>query len=155
MRNFMWWLGFIICCLWAQRLVQGVDFLVVGLVISAREGRPLQTAWLFVTFLLLQEGAGTLAFGAGLLWQGGVMLLYVLGRWLFETRNVLFIFLMGCCLGVWRYALIHGMAALQEYTLSPRSMFLWECLLQALLFPLAWSIAHALRGRPEVDAATV
>ncbi len=152
MRNVIWWIFFCIACLWAQRFVQGVDFLIVGLVISAREGRLLQTIWLFFMFLLLQEGAGTLSFGAGLLWQCGAMVLYVLGRWLFETRNVLFIFLLGCCLGGWRYVLIHGMAGLQEYTLSPRSMFLWECVLQALLFPLAWSIAYALRGRPEVDA---
>ena len=62
-----------------------------------------------------RRGSGALAFGSGLLWYGAVVALFMGGRWLFESRNVFFIFLLGIVLGAVHFALVQMMATLQEY----------------------------------------
>ncbi len=146
LRNILWWFGFTVIALWGQTALPGVDLLVAGLIVSLQEGRLRQSAVLGCCFLLINEGAGSLAFGAGLAWYMAAAALFVVGRWLFEQRNILFIALIGVSLGLWRYALLAILATLQEYRFD-RETALWECVMQALAFPVAWAITSALRPR--------
>lgn len=152
--NFLWWTIFIICGIWAQYFVRGVDFLMIGLVLSLQEGRPAQTAWLLAIFVLIQEGIGSLSFGSSLLWYAMLVVLYSLGRWLFQAKNMIFMVLMGACMGVWHYLLIFIMSSLQDAVVSHDRLF-FESVLQALLFPIGWAVANALRSRRESDALSV
>ncbi|MGE4298233.1 MAG: hypothetical protein AB7E47_09420 [Desulfovibrionaceae bacterium] len=145
-RNVLWWTVFAVVCVWLQWLVPGVDFLVAGVVLSLQEGRGAQTAWLILLCILVQEGAGALAFGAGLLWYGMAVALFLGGRWLFESRNVFFIFLLGVVLGGGHFLLVQMMATLQEYAVDTASLAT-ASLAQAVLLLPAWLLASTLRAR--------
>ncbi len=152
-KNALWWLCFTVVGVWAQHFTPGVDFLVVGLVLSLQERRWAQTAWLCVFWLLLQEGAGSLAFGAGILWCAAAILIFMLGQWLFETRNIFFIILVGAWLGCCHYILVMTMAVLQDYDIA-REALARESLVQALVIPPGWYLAHKLRFRGEADGVS-
>ncbi|QJT09945.1 hypothetical protein [Oceanidesulfovibrio marinus] len=154
-RNILWWFGFTVIALLGQTVFPGVDLLVPGLIVSMQEERNRQSIVLGIVFLLIQEGSGSLAFGAGLAWYGMAIVLFIAGRWLFEARNIMFMVILGAVLGVWRYLLISMLTALQEYTFLEDVVF-WECVHQALTFPLMWSLAAALRPtKPENNAYSV
>lgn len=150
LKNALWWLGFTVAALFAQSLFTGVDFLVVGLVISLQEKRWAQTIWLVLVFTMIQEGAGSLAFGASILWYGAVLGLFLVGRWLLEPRSLTFIMILGAGLGAWHYGLIKWMVFLQDFEVSSRVLF-WEGLVQAMVFPPAWGLAYRLRSGGDED----
>lgn len=142
--NFVWWGGFFVAAIWMQRLLPGIDALVVGLLIALQERRPLQIFWITVLLIVLQEGMGTLEFGASLLWYPLVISLFFAGRWLFETRNVLFVFLLSACLGAAHLGVMLLMARLQYIAVDMQAL-LDESILQALFIPVAWKAAALTR----------
>ncbi|CAM2056725.1 conserved membrane hypothetical protein [Desulfovibrionales bacterium] len=144
LRNALWWFIFTDIACWLQTLFPGVDFLVVGLVVSLQEGRWQQTIWLSVLWILIQEGSGSLAFGSGLLWYAIVAMLFSAGAWFFETKNFLFTLLFGAYLGVWHYLLVQIIAALQDYQLTP-GMLLRESYQQAVIFVPSWYVTFKFR----------
>ncbi len=146
--NILWWLCFAVVAIWTQSWLPGIDLLIVGVVICLEEGNPAQTAWIAGMSLLLQEGSGTLAFGFSILWYGSLIVLFLMGRWLFQAQNFLFITLLGACMGVLRYVLLLLMASLQDFQLSEPLVFT-ESLLQAAIFPLAWALAYKFRPKKE------
>ncbi len=146
MPNIIWWTVFLCAGVWAQSVFPGVDILAAGLVISMQEERLQQTAWLMLACIIIQEGAGSLAFGYSLVWYVFVVGLYILGRWLFEARNLLFILLLGLCLGIMHVVLSSTLASLQNYEVDI-AVLLREGFLQALLFAPAWGFTYALRPK--------
>ena len=145
MKNVLWWLGFLIAAIFAQNMLQGADFLVVGLVISLQEEKWPQSLWLGLIFTMIQEGSGSLAFGSSILWYGAVIGLFLIGRWLFEARSIVFVMVLGVGLGAWHYGLVKCMVFLQDLDISSRRLFL-ESLVQAVVFPPAWVLANILRA---------
>jgi hypothetical protein len=92
----------------------------------------------------VQEGGGTLDFGASILWYLAVVLLFFMGHWLFEVENLLFMFLLSACLGVAHVGVVRVMAALQNAPVDGAA--LWdEGILQALFIPFAWRFAGITR----------
>ncbi len=150
-RNLFWWLGFILCGIWGQSFIPGVDLLMVGLLISLQEERLSQTLWLLGACILIQEGTGSLAFGSGILWYSALIAMFFLGRWLFQARNLFFVIIMGGVMGAWRYLLVVLLATLQNYQVTHERLF-FECVLQALLFPLIWTLVSPLRFSRDNDA---
>ena len=61
------WALFTLCGLWLQNIVPGVDFLAPGLILAMQEEKWTVPLWLGVLWLFLQEGTGSLPFGATLL----------------------------------------------------------------------------------------
>ncbi len=143
-RNIFYWLGFTVACIWLQHFIQGVDFLVVGLILLLQEGRWPKTLWLALLWILIQDGSGNLAFGPALLWYAGAVALFHAGRWLFEAENILFILLLGLSLGVWHLGLVWLMASLQDVIVSG-STLLRESFVQALIILPGWLAAHKLQ----------
>lgn len=152
--NILWWTAFIVCGIWAQYFVRGVDVLMVGLVISLQEDRLQQTFWLLGCLVLIQEGTGSLSFGSSLLWYAMLIALYAVGRWLFQARNLFFMALLGASMGLWHYLLVNIMAPLQEYQVAHDRLF-FESMIQALIFPVAWALASELRGKRERDVLSL
>jgi hypothetical protein len=142
MRRIVWWIGFTGCGIWAQSHLPGVDFLVPGLILSLQEETTPQSLWLALVWLLLQEGMGSLPFGFGLLWYAATAGLFLVGRWLFEAKNLMFMSMLGLALGLLHYGLLMVMAGLQDW-LVPPGRLLTESIYQALIFPLEWAVIHA------------
>lgn len=145
-RNILWWLGFTFLAIWFQHWVSGVDVLIIGLIASLQEENRLQTFWLTLLWTLLLEGTGSLAFGSGLFWYLAAVLLYSLGRWLFEAENLLFILLLGLCLGAWHFGLVTLMSVLEDIVID-HNRLLMESVLQGLIIPPGWYLVHVLRTR--------
>jgi hypothetical protein len=144
MRNMLWWMVFFYAGISVQSMLPGLDALVIGLLLALQERRPLQIAWLLPLLVLVQEGGGTLDFGASILWYLAVVLLFFMGHWLFEVENLLFMFLLSACLGVAHVGVVRVMAALQNAPVDGAA--LWdEGILQALFIPVAWRLAGITR----------
>lgn len=148
-----WWLAYTIVAVWLQTLLPGVDFLAPGVVLSLQERPGAQTGFMVLAWVLLQEGMGSMAFGYGLMWYGVLVLAYLGGRWLFESRSFLFMCLLGLLLGAMHPLLVYSLASLQGLAWSVPDMML-EGTIQAGIFPVAWYAARSLfpRGMRYDDA---
>jgi cobalamin biosynthesis protein CobD/CbiB len=144
LKNIAWWFLFTLAGVWLQHYVPGVDLLAAGLLLSLQERRPVQTFWLFTAFVFLQEGSGSLAFGGALLWYAALLVLFTLGKWLFEAENLLFILLIGLAMGVLHVVLLLELASLQDYA-APVGRLIAEGALQAVLLPAAWLVTRRCR----------
>ena len=142
--NILWWVAFFVLGLAFQQALPGTDILVAGLFLALQEGRPFQFAAVLLALILIQEGVGTLDFGASVLWYFFVITLFFVGRWLFETENWLFVLLIGVCLGAVHYGVIWIMARLQFIPLD-MTRLLDESILQGLLTPLVWQFSLMAR----------
>lgn len=146
LKNILWWIVFIATGVWVQHHIPGVDILAVGLLVSMQERRTAQTIWLALIFVLLQEGAGSLAFGTALIWYGGLAAAYSGGKWLFESQNMLFILLLGVVLGGLHVGLTLLFASLQDLEVDSMRL-LMEGVLQAVITVPAWLTTRTLRRR--------
>ncbi|MBZ2170994.1 hypothetical protein [Nitratidesulfovibrio sp. SRB-5] len=152
--NLAWWACFIFVGVWLQQVLPGVDVLVAGLLVSLQERRHYQTFWLLLVLLLVQEGAGTLAFGSTVLWYGVLLVFFNVGRWLFEAENLAFVVLISLGLGVCHFLFTLMMASLQQLDI-PRDRLLLESVWQACVVPPAWWLTHFVRRRCMGDAHPV
>lgn len=139
------WLCFVVLAVCAQALAPGLDVLVVGLIILLQEKDWRGMLWLLPLFILLQEGMGTRPFGSIIIWYAATVVIFKLGRWLFETENFLFIFLLSACLGAAYYGVAWIMAPLENISFNVEDT-LDKSLLQAIFMPFAWKLLASARG---------
>jgi hypothetical protein len=144
LQNLLWWIGFFYAGICLQNALPGLDVLVIGLLIALQERQGVRLAWLLAALVLVQEGCGSLAFGASILWYPAVVVLFHIGRRLFEIENLLFMFLISFCMGLAHIGIILLMAALQATPVDV-SVLLDEGILQALFVPVAWRFAGFTR----------
>jgi hypothetical protein len=154
MHPFIWWFLFTIAAIWAQSFLPGVDFLAPAIIVCLQLERPKQALWLTAAFIVLQEGMGTLAFGAGILWYGVLIILYFIGRWLFESKNLLFVFFIGVSLGAWHFALVRLMGKLESRPLDMTPLA-WESMMQAAIFTLEWGLIYSAYKKVLPDERTL
>lgn len=144
LTNIAWWLCFIYISVCLQTLAPGLDVLVVGLIILLQEEDYKSILWLTPLFCLLQEGMGTRPFGATIIWYGAVIAIFLLGRWLFEAKNFLFVFLLSTSLGAAYFLIAWLTAPLQNLTFNFGDT-LDKALTQAIFMPFVWRMLQALR----------
>ena len=139
-----WWLAFLAVGICIQALTPGLDVLAVGLIILLQERDYRNLVWLLPLFVLVQEGMGTRPFGAVIVWYAATIVLFRLGRWLFEVENFVFVFLLSACLGAAYYGVTWLMAPLQNLSFNVEDT-LDKALVQALFMPFAWRLLVAAR----------
>jgi len=139
----LWWTLFTICGIWGQVLVPGVDFFAPGMAVSLRWQKPIVTVILTLVWVAIQEGAGGLAFGYGILWYFTLFSLLTLGRWLLDPGSFQFQALLGLALGLAHLLLLYLMAVLEQRAF-PFTRVLSECLLQIIIYPILWYLADNL-----------
>ena len=142
LRTAGWWLAFLAVGVCVQALAPGLDGLAVGLIILLQERDYKNLAWLLPLFVLVQEGIGTRPFGAVIVWYAATIVLFRLGRWLFEVENFVFVFLLSACLGAAYYGVTWLMAPLQNLAFNVEDT-LDKALMQALFMPFAWRLLVA------------
>ena len=143
-RTVGWWLCFLAVGVCVQALAPGLDVLAVGLIILLQERDYRNLVWLLPLFVLVQEGMGTRPFGAVIVWYASIVVLFRLGRWLFEVENFVFVFLLSACLGAAYYGVTWLMAPLQNLDFNVEDT-LDKALLQAIFMPFAWRLLVAAR----------
>ncbi len=140
----IWWACFFPIAIIMQAQVPALDALVIGLILLLQERRYKSLWWFLPLIILVQEGIGSRAFGGMILWYFMIILLFAVGRWLFEVQNILFVFLISLCLGALHFALVYLMSPLQDITVNMYSL-MHESLVQAAFVPLAWYITAFTR----------
>ena len=143
-RNAFWWWGFLFPAITLQRFFPGVDFLVVGFLLTLQERRYMDLIWVLPLLVILQEGMGTRAFGAALLWYVIVTAVFFLGRWLFDVENFLYAFLFSACLAACYFAVAFLMSPLYAVPVDIHRL-LDESVYLALLLPVCWKLAQFTR----------
>ena len=144
LRDIIWWLCFLAAAVGVQAFIPGLDVMTVWLIILLQERDYKNMLWLLPLFMLLQEGMGTRVFGGVLVWYMAVIVLFRLGRWLFEAENFLFIFLLSACLGAAYFGVAWLMAPLQDQPFNYQDT-LDKSLIQAIFIPFAWKLLVATR----------
>ena len=142
----LWWGMYIAGALIVQQQLPGIDALAPGFLLALQEKKPAQTVWLFVLFVLIQEGAGSLTFGSALLWYGGQIFLFRLSARLFVADNILFVLMLSASLGAFRGVLIWFMCIVQKVPLEYVTI-LQESIEQALIIPAIWGVAYLSRPK--------
>lgn len=126
----------------------------MGLIILLQEEDYKGMLWLVPLFCLLQEGMGTRPFGTALIWYGAVIACFIVGRWLFEARNFIFVFLLSASLGLIYFLVALLGAPLQNIPFNLADT-MDKALTQAIFMPFAWRMLLALRphnGKTDADA---
>ncbi len=153
-RVCIWWFFFFCIAFIFQALIPSLDALVIGLILVLQEKRYKDLLWLVPLLILIQEGIGSRDFGGMLLWYLMVVLIFVIGRWLFEVQNVLFVLLMSACLGGAHFVLVYLLAPLQNLPVN-MDMLIEESIYQALFVPLAWWFANITRKWTKIHVDAV
>ena len=151
-RNAFWWAAFLFPAITMQRLFPGVDFLLVGLLITLQERRYADLAWVLPLLIILQEGMGTREFGVVLLWYVVIAAIFLLGRWLFDVENFLYAFLLSACLAASYFAVAFLMSPLYAVPVDMHRL-LDESVHLALLLPVCWKLALFTRRWAYADDA--
>lgn len=86
---------------------------------------------------------GNLPFGYGVAWYGLLAVFYIVGRWLFEARSILFMCLLGVGLGVLHPLLMYSLGSLANLKM-PFQIAIMEGIVQAATFPVIWMLADRL-----------
>ncbi len=138
-RMCIWWMLFISASILLQAAIPALDVLVIGLVLVLQERRYKDLLWLLPVLILVQEGMGSRAFGGMILWYFLVIVLFAVGRWLFEVQNILFVLLMSIFMGGMHFVLVYLLAPLQDMYVNVEALA-YESAIQAVFVPLAWLI---------------
>lgn len=102
MTNFFvyfWWFSFFVLAILLQALCPGLDALVGALLLVLKNRDYRALFWLLPLLIILQEGMGTRIFGTIVLWYVAVILIFWVGRWMFESNRLTFVLLLSICLG--------------------------------------------------------
>lgn len=145
LRHVIWWAAFLVAGIALQAAVPGLDAFSVGLLLLLEDRDYRNLAWLLPTFILLQEGMGTALFGSSVVWYTALVLLYKLGRWLFEVNNLFFVLLLSTWFGAAYFGVAWLMAPLQDVPVFDARETLDKSLVQALYVPVAWWLLAGLR----------
>jgi len=143
MRIVLWWLFFTALCIWIHSLIQGIDCFGPALLVLLHLRRIREAAWLTPVWILINEGAGSLAFGLSVLWIGGLVLFFYLLRQYLSSSNLLFVLTLSLLAGIWDATLIRLMAALQELNI-PSEEVLMLGMKTAVAFPFLWTAMLAV-----------
>ncbi|MDL2306793.1 hypothetical protein LJC48_02005 [Desulfovibrio sp. OttesenSCG-928-C06] len=152
MRNLVWWIVYIVVAVWLQKFIPGLDALVPGLIVCLQEKNRQQT-FLFLLFcVVLQEGTGTLPFGASIIWYGFVFTCFYAGGWFFMAGNQGFVFLLSVALAAGRGLLFIGMSELQQLPLDTQ-VVVPQCLAQVFFTPIIWLLSGASRRKYKLQVS--
>ncbi len=133
----LFWVAFFLLAVWLQLFFPGTDFFVPGIILCLQRERFTHVLVLIFLALLIQEGAGSLVFGAGVLRYGCLVGGYLVGRGLFEARSPVFILLLAAAFALSQMVILHTMASLQFMNIKGQGLFLESMALFATIV-LGW-----------------
>lgn len=137
LRLFLWWVFFTVLCIWVHDFVPGLDCFGPAILVLMHLKRYREALWLTPIWMIINEGAGTLAFGLSVLWTGGLILIFLLLCGYLTSSNFIFLLALSILAGLWHFAAIALMAALQEITVLPDQLLIMG-LQTTIAFPLLW-----------------
>jgi hypothetical protein len=144
--NILWWALYCIAAMNLQLHFPGIDAMAPGIMLSCQEKRPRQTAWLCLVTILIQEGAGSLAFGNALLWYGSLLFFFFAGGLFFVTGSLFFVVLLALVLGAAHSGILYVTSSLQGVAADTHRLA-HQAVAQALFIPPFYAAASFIRKR--------
>lgn len=114
-----------------------MDFLAAGILLCLQKERAAKVAVLTLISILIQEGSGSLAFGASILRYGSLIGLFLIGRKLLEAESTPFILLMGLAFSAIHFFSLKTMAGLQAWVILDHRLVM-ESLVLFFVFLTEW-----------------
>ena len=142
--NVFWWLAYVCIAIFLQLFISGVDFFLPGIIVALQEKKITQFGVVFILFVLIQEGIGTMPFGNVFLWYSLAIIFFYSWRWFFEIESFTFILLLSAALAVSHYFIISVLAEIQDIYINYKSLQ-DESVYQMFLTPIMWHTANYLR----------
>ncbi len=142
--NISWWGIYIVAAVFLQCFTVGVDFLLPGIIVALQERRPLQFLAVFLAFVLIQEGIGTMPFGNVFLWYLLTIVFFYAWQWFFEVESFTFILLLSIALAVSHYFIVSVLANIQDIYIDYKALQ-DESFYQMFLTPIIWHTINYLR----------
>jgi len=139
----LWWALYTVVGIWLQTLLPGIDCLAPGLIVCLQARRLTIAFWLAVLWILIQEGSGSLAFGASILWYAGLVIFFY-GLSLFLTvKSAFFGLFLSLFAGLWHFSIIFLLANLQELSINFNELLV-QSLQTIIVFPVLWGIVSLI-----------
>lgn len=133
----LFWPLFVVLAVWLQFLFPGMDFFAAGIILSLQRCKPRTVALLLAVSILIQEGAGPLAFGASVLRYGFLAGVYLAGKRLFQAQSPAFILLLGFALALLHFVILKTMTSLQTWVVLDQRIVL-ESMAMFVVFLVEW-----------------
>ncbi len=143
MSQAIFWPLYTIACIWLHSLVPGLDCFAPALIVCLHLKRYQSVFWLGLIWLLINEGVGSIAFGASLVWDAGLVLFFFAVQVFFSSRHVYFLFVLAVFAAGWHYVVFFSMLNLQELQVHKEALIM-NSLLTACAFPLAWIVIQGI-----------
>ncbi|MCF8106289.1 MAG: hypothetical protein K9K64_12470 [Desulfohalobiaceae bacterium] len=139
----VFWLLFTALGVWAHSFIPGLDCFAPALIVCLHLRRYRTAFWLGSAWLLINEGAGTLAFGTSIVWYCGLILFFFLIQLFLSARHIYFALTMALFAGGWQFFVFSSMVRLQEFEVA-RGTLLSGSLSTMLFFPVGWFLVQGL-----------
>lgn len=144
--NLLWWLVYTGVVLFLQIFTVGVDFFIPGIIVALQEKKMLQFVLVICSFIIIQEGMGTMPFGNVFLWYSLTVIFFYAWRWFFEVESLMFILLLSLALSVSHYFIVSVLASVQDIYIDYHALR-DECVYQMFLTPIMWhGISYLRKG---------
>ena len=140
MNAFIWWAGYTLVAVWAQEWFAGIDFFSPGIILCLQAGQWRKAIWLALFWGILQEGTGSLAFGAILLLDVGLFCFFFVGKWLLEPENPVFVIFLSALLVVWHELIVVNLASLQDLVVTWNPWSVHGA--QFFAYVLTWAVVY-------------
>jgi hypothetical protein len=137
-----WWIGYTLLAIWAQEWFGGIDFFTPGLIVFLQTDRWKGCIWSAIIWGIMQEGTGALSFGSILLFDAGLAAMFMAGKWLLETGNLIFVMVLSAVLVIWREMVVMWLASLQDLVVFWTTFPLMA--LQFFAYVLTWALIYPL-----------
>lgn len=139
MPQALFWFLYTFACIWLHSFVPGLDCFAPALIVCLHLKRYRSVCWLAPVWLLINEGLGSMAFGASIVWYAGLMLFFFAVQVFFSTRHLYFVFVLALFAACWHYFVFVSMINLQELRV-PKELVIMNSLFTACAFPVAWRV---------------
>jgi len=116
-----------------------MDFFAAGIMLCLQQERPGKVLLLTLVCVLIQEGAGPLAFGASALRYSALIVFFLIGRKLFEARSLTFVLLLAGLFSVVHCLSLKTMAGLQSLVVLDQRV-LMDSVLLFFVFLVEWLV---------------
>ena len=139
----IFWPVYTIACIWFQSFLPGLDCFAPALIVCLHLKHYRTVFWLGLIWLLINEGVGSFAFGASLVWYVGLILFFFAVQVFFSSRHIYFVFVVALFAGIWQFFVYFSMVNLQELVVQKETL-LANSVLTVTLFPVVWLVIQGL-----------
>jgi len=143
MRETLWWAIVTIMGIVIEASIKGIGAFLPALILSLQRERRIETFFLGVLWIIIQNGISNLPFGIISLWYLSVILFFFWMKNYLASTSIIFVSIISLCSCICYLISIFAISALEEIII-PTHIIFQNALKQLFLFPIIWKLYHFL-----------